>query len=98
MRKVTKAWLVLADEDGPITGLELPNVVLYDMTAQAEPIMWDLVNSGWSLPNPIELEIRITNVGPFIERLPPANASDRPRGWKPKGSTPIEPPQKEITE
>lgn len=97
MRNVTKAWLVLADEEGPITGLELPNIVLWQMTARDEPILWDMINS-WKLgPAPeFELEIKLTNLGPFVERTPPPNANDRPRNWKPKGSREITEAPKEI--
>lgn len=87
MRSPTKAWLVLADENGPITGLELPNITNWEITAHEEPLFWDLVNSfSAKIPGlrDFELEIRLTNSGPYVERVPPPTASDRPRNWKPK--------------
>lgn len=97
MRNVTKAWVVLGDEDGPITGLELPNIVLWECTARDEPILWDMINS-WKLGPvpPMELNIRLTNVGPFVERTPPEKPTDPKRGWKPKPSKAIDEPAKEI--
>lgn len=98
MRNVTKAWLVLGDDQGPITGLELPNITQWNMTARDEPILWDLVNTYKLGPTPaFELEIHLVNEGPFVERIPPEKPTDPKRGWKPKADTAIAPPPKEIT-
>jgi hypothetical protein len=90
MRNVTRAWLVLGDEDGPIKGLELPNITHWEVTAHHEPILWDLVNSYKIAPTiPFELTIELVNEGPFVERIPPEKPTDPKRGWKPKPSKEI---------
>lgn len=71
MRKPTKAWVVLADDEGPITGFELPNLVDWNGTVREEPIFFNLTNSFRFAPMvPNEFDLRLHNEGPFIQHAP----------------------------
>jgi len=96
MRHPTKAWVVLADKDGPITGFELPNLVEWDGTVRREPIFFDLMNThGFGIPDPIEFDLKLRNEGPFTQYTP--NLQDQEK-WTPADRMAIEPPTKELSE
>ncbi len=88
MRKPTKAWVVLADDQGPITGFELPNLVDWNGTVREEPIFFNLANSFRFTPMvPNEFDLRLHNEGPFIEHTP--HEGDE-KSWAPAAPKEIE--------
>lgn len=96
MRNPTKAWVVLADEDGPITGFELPSLIDWNGTLRREPIFFDISSRFYSkIPeDPMEFDLHLRNGGPFIQYTP---RPDDDQSWTPTDRTEIEPPTKEIS-
>lgn len=95
-RQPTKAWVVLADEKGPIEGFELPNLVLWTGSFREEPIFYDLA-SGFVFQHnpPVEFSLSLFNEGPFTRYTPRPDDEDQ---WTPADRMAINPPTKEIEE
>jgi len=91
----TKAWVVLADEAGPIEGFELQALRRWDGTIRHEPIFYDVANLFSLRPpyEPIEFDLHLYNEGPFVHYTP---RPDDDRSWTPDDRPEIEPPVKEI--
>ncbi len=71
MRKPTKAWVVFADDQGPIEGYELPNLVDWNGTIRREPIFFDVANTYTFMPmEPNEFDLHLHNEGPFVRHFP----------------------------
>lgn len=89
----TKAWVVLADEKGPIEGFELLALRRWEGTIRDEPIFHGLFSSVIPPYAPIEFDLHLYNEGPFIRYFP---RPDDERSWTPDDRPAIEPPVKEI--
>lgn len=88
MRHPTKAWVVLGDDQGPITGFEFPNLIRCDGIIRREPIFFDIATS-LQMPEPMEFDLHLFNEGPFTRYTPRV---DDQESWTPADRFAITPP------